>query len=547
MLIEMITKRLKSTQLELDKEFTSIYTKTDFYAKLRELKSIRREGTLSRRPSVLRELFKMLDRSDVSYEKGKDDEYYEMLIEGMKFPEFSDVEKRIIAALYQKYQQYPSPEEYMKRIVDRLAPITDETCTDSVRLRILKKFIKDGNALKDAGYSGKTYVQSYMKEKLNTKTLPKEFVEQLDDGVFECLEDAKKAQLKPDGKFGLLKLADDLASGKFRTEGATKKGLYLFALVFGMTYYTGADGEIKDRVTDIEINLFQDYYKNNLMRFVSKAYLDGKTCEFEMDPCGQGINYKNFAEMVYLYYLNKDYSPAEKIKRAMDMIRGIEKDAFKRGKRPANKANHTRMYKTMFCESILEKTEEEFRAFLLEHYDCDTYSGISYEAKTKDGKDQIVDGKFSEIQIQTEQNTAYEKFNEILSKIEKLGIPLKACDYGLWFSDVNALKKKFAGTEYEPFIEVLFRADNLLKNRHLNVKSAKDVTRTAIITAYYYYYNALYEYTNEVHGMSFEEVFKDFENGVNTYLQDCFYQPLSGKNIFDVLMVFSAYAYYLNI
>ena len=51
----------------------------------------------------------------------------------------------------------------------------------------------------------------------------------------------------------MLKLADDLSDGKFRSGGATRKGLYLFAMVYGMTYCPGGEnsGELFDYETDI--------------------------------------------------------------------------------------------------------------------------------------------------------------------------------------------------------------------------------------------------------------------------------------------------------
>lgn len=61
----------------------------------------------------------------------------------------------MLLALFAVYKEYPLPEDYMKRIVDRLCGAEDGWENDTLRLRILKQFIKYGNYLSDAGYSGK--------------------------------------------------------------------------------------------------------------------------------------------------------------------------------------------------------------------------------------------------------------------------------------------------------------------------------------------------------------------------------------------------------
>ena len=85
-----------------------------------------------------------------------------------------------------------------------------------------------------------------------------------------------------------------------------------------------------------------------------------------------------------------------------------------------------------------------------------------------------------------------------------------------------------------------------MKTKALYVPSANSVTRTSMIVAYYYYYNALHEDDGIDKWKSFEEVFNSFKKDIDSKLEAAYYQPLSGKNIFDVLVVFSSYAY-LNI
>ena len=547
----------------LQEDFKALCDRTDFENKLTALK---KSGDKSDRPSKLRKLFDLFDLCGIEYERGKDNAYYESLVRKAKIPDFSEIEDRMLLALFARYEAYPTPEDYMKRIVDRLSNEEDGWEEDTLRLRILKQFIKYGNYLAAAGYGGRKSIVDYVKGKTGKKKLSDEEVPaDLDDGVFALLETASKDQKKPDGKFGLLKTADDLAAGKFRAEGATKRSLYMFAMVYGMTYYSGdADSaEILDYKTDIATNLFRDYYANNLMRYISEVYR-GRRSEFELDPSGQGINYKNFAEMIYLYYISKDYSPQNKIQLSSKMIDRVRERQFKQGKPEASEERDTWLYQELFSEDILRKPEDEFETFLCENYNCDTYDS---SRGTTTGV----------LQVEAEQNSAFAEYQAILKSLKRRGVSLESCNYGLWFTDVAAFKKKglenvcdrkkeLDREKFEEFMELLLAINSFIgytvgeaasvlnteqewaepskaKTKALYVSSPSAITRTSLIVAYYYYYNAVHENDDSDKLKSFEEVFNTFQADINPKLYGAGYQPLSGKNIFDVLVAFSSYAY----
>lgn len=574
-----ITRRMDSVLNGLQSEFRSLCDIGDFESKIDALK---KAGAKSDRSSKLRKLFDMFELCGIEYERGKDNSYYENLVKGANIPTFSEVEDRMLLALYSRYREFPTPEDYIKRIVDRLCSDEDDWKNDTLRIRILKQFIKYGNYLADAGFGGKKVICDYVKGKIGRKPAEDEVLTHLDDEVFSELDTATKAQKKPEGKFGLLKAVDDLASGKFRAEGATKRSLYLFAMVYGMTYYSGStsNGEIIDFKTDIETNLFRDYYANNLMRFISEVYR-GKLCEYEIDPSGQGINYKNFAEMIYLYFIAKDCSPKEKIRLSSEMITRVQDNQFKQGRVNTNDVGGTIIYRDyfrngedLFSEDILSLDEDDFERFICENYNCDTFAG-SYE--TKSG---VIDTKMGVFQLETEQNSAFHEYQTIIDDLKNLGVALENCNYGLWFTDVAAFKKKgyknicdrisdIDRDKFGEFMDLLFGINSFMgytvdeeisyqnedqewtepskmKTKALYVSSASTVTRTSMIVAYYYYYNALHEDDGNDKWKSFEEVFNNFKKDIDHKLKAAYYQPLSGKNIFDVLVVFSSYAY-LNI
>ncbi|MGN0484737.1 MAG: hypothetical protein ACI4HI_14405 [Lachnospiraceae bacterium] len=578
-----ITRRMDTVLNGLQEEFRSMCDIKDFESRLAALK---KAGNRSDRPSKLRDLFDLFDLCKIEYECGKDNAYYEKLVRNADIPTFSDIENRMLYALYERYKEYPDPEEYMERIVNRLESPEDGWQGDSLRLRILKRFIKYGNYLKDAGISGKKAVEDYVKEKLGKKPGIEEVLANIDDDIFSVLnfetenseglskEEKKKQKERNKSarkKYELLKIADDLAGGKFRTEGATKKSLYLFAMVYEMTYYSG-NGDILDPKTDIETNLFRDYYTNNFMRFISEEYKE-KPTGYDLDPSGQGINYKNFAEMIYLYYISQDDSPQEKIRLSSEMIQEVQTKQFKSGgldtKEKGGTVYYRRFFKQeMFDEDVFRLSQEEFKEFLLENYNCDTFLE---SRKTKTGEQDLRVGVF---QLEIEQESAYKVYQSILQDIKELGLELENCNYGLWFTDVAALKKNGAESfgeigndidrkKFQEFIDLLTGINHFVgytvkeesstqntsqewaevskrKTKALFVSSPADVTRTSVIVAYYYYYNALHE---EDKGKSFEDVFLDFKRGVDKKLGAAYYQPLSGKNIFDVLITFSSYAY----
>lgn len=555
-----ITRRLDSALNRISEAFQCGCTEADFIMKIGALRDAELKKEDSRRSSLLAGLYRMLDRLGVAYERGQSSVYYTKLIRTAKLPSFADVERQMMRSLFETYDQYPSPEEYIARIVRKLAGAQNQIQTDSTRLRILKQFILAGDYLSSAGYGGRLTVQRYIKEKTRTDPSVECVLSNLDDGVFNVLEDASKAQRRPEGKYGLLKLADDLAMGKFRAEGATKQGLYLFAIVFGMRYDISAKEETW---MDIDRSLFRDYYTNNLVRFITDAYWKRK-CEYEQDPSGQGINYKNYAEMVYLYYLNRNCTPQEKIKRASEMIKRIADSQFdaSAGSAEQEEKGRTKRFRALFTEDVLALPETEFESFLCRNYDCNTYSGISYQ--NRHGAQ--AGGKRKEIQVEMEQKSAYETYWKILDMLQnRCGLERKDCSYGLWFADIRELRNKArqavgdsaenTGDKWERFVGLLASMDGLLggasaQNRGLPDVTPKSVTRCSIIAAYYYYYNAVHEDCHVNQGAvsadrwkNFDELFRDFQNKVNPYLEKSYYQSLDGRNLFDILVVFSSYAY----
>ena len=159
------------------------------------------------------------------------------------------------------------------------------------------------------------------------------------------------------------------------------------------------------------------------------------------------------------------------------------------------------------------------------------------------------------------------------------GERLENCNYGLWFADVAAFEKYnneymeafgYPETSKEKIsgLMMLLRAindyigrtveenesttsiDEENKNRSMTrtrvlyyIDYPEKMTRSAIITAYYYYYNALHYNDGDAKLKGFENVYNDFKEGVDRHLEKAHFQLFSGRNIFDVAVAFSSYAY----
>lgn len=649
-----ITRRLNSIKQEF---FKALLSRKDFKTKLELLK----QANPSEFHTVCASLCDMFDAVEIKYDKdrvaylcelildGKLSEYeetkkqciayFEKIVQKEGLSDFEDLEKKMLDILFEKFSDYPEPSEYMKRIVDRCSNPDDGWEKDSLRLRVLKQFIKYGNCLvyqtECDGKSKKVSVYGWEKriltyanakkqdqeEKKGRKKITEPFnaVAFVDEGIFteydsviqelqeqlhriqqseslnacrkevaelkkqkKQLEKAKnkttetdellnvvKAQLKKaeaqlkeeekslnrakqklkdeKKKYGLVRLADDLASGKFTAAGVTKRDLYLFAVVFDMTYYCPNKTENSEAIvkydTDIEKNLFVDYYTNNLMRFITKSY-NGKLSGVEVDPSGQGINYKNFAEMVFIYYIAKNLPPIEKIRNIYEMIKRLENSTQNHNK-PDSKG--TGYFREIFTEEILEYSDKEFEAFVGIHYNC----RLTDENGRKLNK--------SEFQLQTNQNTAFEVYCELIDAMTNLNEPVsrKNSNYGLWITEVSTLNESqnsslanvIAGDseKRKSFITLLKRINSFMEFESFVKEDSDTITRTAIVVAYYYYYNT----RNSCIGVkkNLQEVYNDYTNnitGLNAILLEAHMQPISDKNIFDLVVIFSSYAYLMN-
>ena len=171
----------------------------------------------------------------------------------------------------------------------------------------------------------------------------------------------------------ILRIADNLATGFFDNQKSTRENLYVFAIAFRMTFYAGRNNELLNPATDILKNLFYDYYADNFVNRFRTPQND-RPAEAEVD--GYGINYKNFAEMSFLYYIDKEaMTPTEKLDAAFRMIEKCRNAPETKKKKddsytPAVELANSDMVRSSAISALISLPEDAFRRHLIENYDC---------------------------------------------------------------------------------------------------------------------------------------------------------------------------------
>lgn len=345
----------------------------------------------------------------------------------------------------------------------------------------------------------------------------------------------------------LMRLADSLANADFNRYGSLKAELYRFAFAFDMGF-SGVD-----KVHDIS-NLLYDFYNDNFLRF-------------ENQPIGDGINFKNYAEIIFLYWLNKkNLTPAQKLARAEKFIDDVHKTAAKmarsddvvsRARILANPEFPSDIYRQNFFEDILELDENRFKNYLLEHY----------HIYRPDNNNRIM--------IASETRTLEKCLRELVAKINSY--PAENLDNYLNLktkppkdSDVDYLES--CGMDIENLIGNLPRTETLSENAEFitwlkKMQDSLDVnrrilgnenffkqprySRTDLIALYYFWFSnfAGIDWISDNEVVDWEELIDAFLNGfvdsegfrhdgLNDLLANCGLQLFSSKILYDNFILF---------
>ena len=475
----------------------------------------------------------------------------------------------------------------------------------------------------------------------------------------DAIKSAKTALKKTGLDYELIDMCNDLAKGNFRVNGKTKEYLYYFAFMFKMT--VPLKGKEYKPEKDIVKNLFHDFYNDNLLRFLEGDYTEAKAATaLENEPTGEGINYKNFVESIYLYFLchdELDMLPGEKIDEAIAVIEECIKLAKKSEKQESKTTiEYTDVYRDHHFNVLLNKKRDEIAEYVVANYvvippDSKGIARImisSEENTVSDLMDEIIedlDAVYPDVfdnqlfalwqnhgnekniknDILFHTDTAFdwkvkklleEKFGEdkcfniLLSKLEervdvnkgrynraeKKRMIMLLHVLARFSQEKNSISTHIirtrmeekgivvAGAQLVNALNVLIdigydiqktgdsyylgkreyennAMDVLLKrvsDRYFVITDDlelmmtdilicrlgfdKRITRSELISMHFNYYIAL---LNETEGLyTFPDVFSDYADTINPFLEEARYQPLSEKNIFDMYIVMELYFYW---
>ena len=540
-----LTLRMTAVVERLKDKYAKLYNTEDFSVKIDFLNRCSRDEI----GSVQAELIHMFNKCGVKNVKsGQPSSYYADILNDSSIPSPKEMTHNVYNAFLQEFKEnpYPLPEEYISRIVDsKIFPTWGE---DSLRLKILKVFIRDAASLKEAGYQS-LYIKQYVRKKTGKKKISsQDLLENLDDLIFEVLANADHQQCRKNGKYGLLKIADDLSSGKFGNCNVVREEIFLFAIVFELMYFTGnAEEKVTDeeRSRDIEKVMFSDYYTNNIMRFVSSSHEYLKRGGELQNPTGKGINYKNYMEVIFLYYLRRwDLTVEEKIIGVYRMAKDVHCEYMNRIEEredsSKNYINRTCLYTESFKNKVLE-TEEEFKEFLVLNYDCS-----------------IRPENTPVFSLETEQNTAMEEYEQLLIDAKEYGVTEDNCEkWTLAFLadevDVDNVKKvekarisdkaEFDGIDDKTKFDILIYEVNrdICKKKSRNELEKKVISRTDILRLFYQIYISMNDSYEDETMRSFPDVYEDFSELANQHLENALLRPINGRDLYDLILIYSAY------
>jgi len=537
-------------------------------------------------------------------EYGNDLSYYEDLLQSSDIPTSEQMNSWVYEYFLREFVKnpFPTPEKYIARVVNR--KISVNWAQDSLRLKILKQFVLWAEGLKAAGYSI-ACIRQYVREKTGKEKLAlSETASGLDEGIFGLLEEGRekeraarealseyknakkkagiteaefqndsaylalKEQLereinnrkqlyKNKGKYTVLKMADDLACGKFSNTSVVREEIYLFAVVFGLTF--SIDPDKSDDLNDIENVMFRDYYANNIMRYISGKNNQIRSGGEEAVPTGKGINYKNYIEIIFLYYLFKDradqLNPSEKLKKIYSLASEVH-ERYMAADRPDSakeeKAVLTRLYiddvkpqdsfEDESYDSILLKNEEDFIQHLVHFYDCS-----------------FVPDKRSAFGKESEQKTATKVYLDLLQEnFDEKDLALDDYnDWGLYcfLDEYTDIKKTIVDIEKgtiavdslsdrDKFNVLLYEVDRDLRKIKTRSEAAgkQVISRSDILKLVYQAFTfKKMERRKADYYRSFAYTFHDFCDYASSYLESALFHPIDGRDLYDLILIYSAY------
>ncbi len=370
----------------------------------------------------------------------------------------------------------------------------------------------------------------------------------------KSFEEAKDRGRDKSSTIEILHICNDLSKGLFKkSQGEMKEILYYLAFAFGMTVLDDNYLENADFNRNVTVQLFENFYCNNIIRYLK----DYKRNGIYEEPVGVPIRYNNFVELVYLYWLNKsdeEYSRYQKLTNAINMINDIRKmknNAWKKtlslkttGKKykeavaiAYNKEHPSIKFERYFygkgtgeqfseetTKQLLRLPVKDFQSVLLKEFDIDEqyhYSGRkSYEGFYNQMKLRTAEDVLQEFLCDIREDSYYEFEKMWLLQPEYVSLHTNTVEED---ADSIALKKLIKKVNER--IEGYINSDN------------KQITRTDILIAYCLKFVS----ENMDYEQSFVDFYKDYTEELNDLLRKSSFQVFSEKNLLDILLLYSSF------
>lgn len=555
---------------ELDKAMKKVITKDALMDKYNEMLEYEDEFDDDAAKNLKAEIVDFLKANNIECSIENDKSIIKEAIQKMKSNK--ELKKDLIYHYYELYGKTPTCSEILDNIVENLADKDLKAEGVGTKALIVRQFIKHLN--KDR-QNILNFLKEYNPDLCKYKKIDtQQYMQYINDEMFKKYE-IKKLE-NEDYKVKLLDLANNLYEGFFQSGGQTRSNLYLFGLVFNMKYYHRFDSKF-DNIDSLEKQLLFNYYADNMKRYISNEYIN-KMSSSEHEPSSLGVNFKNYVEFIFVYFMNKtnmsvqdkynkineytkkcgeqlieEYKNRDaKIILQMNRTLGFE-DAMNQlnmkednlisyicEKYPLQQYKKNKKDKTTLnnlsvsaIQSINMMSDIELFLKLIEIWDTEEHAYRTQLKKQKDQKDE--EGNYI---LSEEERKSLEKVIELSKKTSKnnnyegLGFLPILNRNEEEYQDILADKK---------FIDVLNRMESLLDIEQLNKSlSLSQVSRTSFLT------RAFYDFIGNGARMekpyaSLQSLYEHFCDEWNVCLDACRYQCINSKNLYDVYLVYTAY------
>lgn len=548
-----ITKEMHALEQGLQAHFTNLYCKEDFDRVLRRLQVAARDE----RPSLVRRLADMLHAFGISPTSDATLSDYRHQIDALCKSGQIEADRhalldRLLTEICGLCGHFPTPVDYMTRIVEQLDPSDTDT---PLRLRIFKRLASTINV---------------RAEKYNyyAPSLKKRDLSSINDSIFE-----ERYVKKPDFS-RLLSASEQLASGNLISPVSTKELLFLFAFAYEMRYWQDTDAPDYEPHRDVRRNLFADYYSDNLARYLDMVSLPNGCSDTE--PTGAFLSPKSFVDAAFLYSLNlttqpdgTPYTPALRLSffyKTLSAVSALwcEQHPAYSAEAARVAAEHTVRDPMAQFLAVLAQAPDALVPYLADNYYCER----RYPYTSKNGAEMLGTKGFFDLEFSS--NTAYARYDTMRQALSKeltgtpdfdftripRGRPTGEDSYSHDLSAIVDLalqahlpmltrerlsQLRLSDAQIDTFLRILSHVcDRLQPREAFSVYTPAKLTRTKQLAAFFHLYcfganNRDGEWT------AFADVLQNFSATASICLEEVGFSPISSKSLYDMLLIFIAY------